>query len=66
MVKRQKLGEILNTQEAERASASHYLHDDVGRALTSVLLELRLVESSLAGADVDVDDARRRRTTFAN
>jgi signal transduction histidine kinase len=59
-VKRQTLGEILNAQETERARVSRDLHDDVGQALTSVLLGLRLVEVSLAGAEVDVDDARSR------
>lgn len=39
---------------------SRDLHDDVGQALTSVLLGLRLVESSLAGDQVDLDDARLR------
>lgn len=39
---------------------SRDLHDDVGQALTSVLLGLRLVEDSLADPDFDADDARRR------
>ena len=59
-VKRDMLGAILNAQEAERARVSRDLHDDVGQSLTSVLLALRLVESSLAGIEVDVGDARRR------
>ncbi len=58
--KREMLGEILNAQEAERARVSRDLHDDVGQALTSVLLGLRLVESSLARDDVALDDARQR------
>ena len=58
--KREMLGEILNAQEAERARVSRDLHDDVGQALTSVLLGLRLVESSLASDEVALDDARRR------
>ena len=58
--KREMLGEILNAQEAERARVSRDLHDDVGQALTSVLLGLRLVESSLSGVEVDLTDARRR------
>ena len=58
--KREMLGEILNAQEAERARVSRDLHDDVGQALTSVLLGLRLVESSLAGDEVALDDARER------
>ena len=59
-LKREMLGEILNAQEAERARVSRDLHDDVGQALTSVLLGLRLVESSLAGDEVALDDARLR------
>lgn len=58
--KREMLGEILNAQEAERARVSRDLHDDVGQALTSVLLGLRLIESSLAANEVELDDARRR------
>lgn len=58
--KREMLGEILNAQEAERARVSRDLHDDVGQALTSVLLGLRLLESSLADDEVALDAARRR------
>ncbi len=58
--RRVMLGEVLAAQEAERARVSRDLHDDVGQALTSVLLGLRLVEGSLAGDDVDVVDGRRR------
>ena len=58
--KREMLGEILNAQEAERARVSRDLHDDVGQALTSVLLGLRLVEFALASDEVALDDARRR------
>ena len=59
-VKREMLGAILNAQETERARVSRDLHDDVGQALTSVLLSLRLVESSLNGDQPDVNDARQR------
>ena len=58
--KREMLGEILNAQEAERARVSRDLHDDVGQALTSVLIGLRLVGSCLASEEVALDDARRR------
>ncbi len=58
--KREMLGEILSAQEAERARVSRDLHDDIGQALTSVLLGLRLVESSLEYDEVALDDARRR------
>lgn len=58
--RRELLGHVIAAQEAERARVSRDLHDDVGQALTSVLLGLRLVEDSLAGPDIDGDDARRR------
>ncbi len=58
-VNRRMLAEILNAQELERTRVSRDLHDDVGQALTSVLLALRLVESSLDGDDIDVGIARR-------
>lgn len=58
--RRDLLGHIIAAQEAERARVSRDLHDDIGQALTSVLLGLRLVEGSLAGPDVDAEDARRR------
>lgn len=58
--RRELLGQIIAAQEAERARVSRDLHDDVGQALTSVLLGLRLVEDSLAAADVDPAYARQR------
>ena len=58
--RRELLGQVIAAQEAERARVSRDLHDDVGQALTSVLLGLRLVEDSLARPDVDVEDARGR------
>jgi signal transduction histidine kinase len=58
--RRVMLGEVLAAQEAERARVSRDLHDDVGQALTSVLLGLRLVERSFADDDVDLADGRRR------
>ena len=58
--KREMLAEILHAQEAERARVSRDLHDDVGQALTSVLLGLRLLESCLAGDEVALENARRR------
>src|SRR3546814_9790144 len=47
-------------QEAGRARVSRDLHDDVGQALTSVLLGLRRVEDSLARPDVNAVEARGR------
>ena len=58
--RRALLGQVIAAQEAERARVSRDLHDDVGQALTSVLLGLRLVEDSLAAPDRDADEARRR------
>ena len=58
--RRELLGQVIAAQEAERARVSRDLHDDVGQALTSVLLGLRLVEDSLAGPDLDPADARER------
>lgn len=58
--RRRLLGQVIAAQEAERARVSRDLHDDVGQALTSVLLGLRLVEDALAHPDVDAVDARRR------
>lgn len=58
--KREMLAEILRAQELERARVSRDLHDDIGQALTSVLLGLRLLESCLAGDEVALDNARRR------
>lgn len=57
--RRAMLGEVLAAQEAERARVSRDLHDDIGQALTSVLLGLHLVEGSLAGDDIDLVDGRR-------
>jgi signal transduction histidine kinase len=58
--RRELRGQVIAAQEAERARVSRDLHDDVGQALTSVLLGLRLVEDSLTGPNVDGDDARGR------
>ena len=46
--RRETLGLIIDAQEAERARVSRDLHDDVGQALTSVLLGLRLLEGELS------------------
>ena len=59
-VQQDVLGQVIAAQEAERARVSRDLHDDVGQALTSVLLGLRLLEDSLSTAVVDVDAAHRR------
>lgn len=54
------LGRIIDAQEAERARVSRDLHDDIGQALTSVLLGLRLLDASLLEGDRDTDGAGRR------
>jgi len=59
-VQRELLGRTIAAQEAERKRLSRDLHDDIGQALTSVLLGMRLVERSLGEPDADLDDARRR------
>ena len=51
---------VIDAQEAERARVARDLHDQTGQALTSVLLGLRLVETSLERTVPDLDDAKRR------
>lgn len=46
------LARVIDAQEAERARVARDLHDQIGQSLTSVLLGLRLVETSFRdGAD---------------
>lgn len=52
------LARVIDAQEAERARVARDLHDQIGQSLTSVLLGLRLVDSSLASETPDVADAR--------
>lgn len=59
-VREEMLGHVIDAQEAERARVSRDLHDDIGQALTSVLLGLRLVDASLYDGDRDADEAGRR------
>ncbi len=47
--RRELLAAVIAAQEAERARVSRDLHDDIGQALTSVLLGLRLMEDDLLG-----------------
>ena len=58
--RRELLAHTIGAQEAERSRVSRDLHDDVGQALTSVLLGIKLVEDSLNAARVDLDDVRGR------
>ena len=57
--RRALLAEVIAAQEAERARVARDLHDDVGQALTSVLLGLRLVEDAVVDRNQDADGARR-------
>lgn len=57
--RRRMLKEILRAQEAERARVARDLHDDVGQALTSVLLGLHLLESDLASPGREADTSQR-------
>ena len=54
------LAAVIGAQETERARVSRDLHDQIGQALTSVLLGLRLVETSLEREQPDLADAQRR------
>jgi signal transduction histidine kinase len=45
---------VVAAQEAERARVARDLHDEIGQAITSVLLGLRLVETSLSAPDQDL------------
>lgn len=44
---------VVSAQEAERARVARDLHDEIGQALTSVLLGVRLVESSVDASVLD-------------
>lgn len=51
---------VIEAQEDERARVARDLHDEIGQALTSVLLALRLVEGALSDTSPDVAEARQR------
>lgn len=59
-LRQEMLAAVIDAQEAERARVARDLHDETGQALTSVLLGLRLVETSLERPVPDLDDAKRR------
>lgn len=58
--RRTLLAGTIAAQEAERARVARDLHDDVGQALTSVLLGLRLMEASFETSPLDIADVRQR------
>jgi len=47
--RRELMGAVIAAQEAERTRVSRDLHDDIGQALTSVLLGLQLIDSTARG-----------------
>lgn len=55
---REILARVIGAQEAERARVARDLHDQIGQALTSVLLALHLLTDSLGRQPPDTDDAR--------
>ncbi len=57
---REVLALVIDAQEAERARVSRDLHDQIGQALTSVLLGLRLVDGSLPEGRGDLGEVRER------
>src|SRR6266542_3991002 len=58
-LREEMLAGVIGAQEAERARVARDLHDEIGQDLTSVLLGLRLVETSLAGEPPNLDAARK-------
>jgi signal transduction histidine kinase len=54
------LAHVIEAQEAERARVARDLHDQIGQALTSVLLGLKLVTDSLSREPPDILDSRAR------
>ena len=58
--RRELLGAVIAAQEAERARVSRDLHDDIGQALTSVLLGLRLIDAPGRGPAGDIASSASR------
>lgn len=56
--RRELLAAVIAAQEAERARVSRDLHDDIGQALTSVLLGLRLMERDHLGEGEGIGPGR--------
>lgn len=55
---RHMIARVIDAQESERARVARDLHDQIGQALTSVLLGLRLVEGTLPVERDDLVQAR--------
>ncbi len=58
-LRQEMLARVIGAQEAERARVARDLHDEIGQGLTSVLLGLRLVETSLEGDPPDLEGVRK-------
>lgn len=56
-MRRETLARVIDGQEAERARVARDLHDEIGQALTSVLLGLHLVDTAVREQPVDPDRA---------
>lgn len=54
------LARVIEAQEAERARVARDLHDEIGQALTSVLLGLHLVDTAVTVSPVDPARAMAR------
>jgi len=54
------LARVIDAQESERARVARDLHDEIGQALTSVLLGLHLVDSAVTADPVDAAGAAER------
>lgn len=58
--RREVLSAVIAAQESERARVSRDLHDDIGQALTSVLLGLHLIETRAQQGTREGDDVSGR------
>ncbi|WP_427925091.1 protein kinase domain-containing protein [Streptomyces sp. cg40] len=54
LLHRESRARVIGAQEAERARIARDLHDEIGQALTSVLLQIRLIEDCVARPAADL------------